>query len=537
MYEELYSNMVESIQKANKMGYTENNVIPLDKGLGALHVIGDIGRETSSEKVTRMASGVTLQTLRDMLDIAWYKGPVAFLTEPDLARGCIKLMANVNPNGDKSTSPFSYEYGYLCFRIAAIAIMLCLTEPLLDSAIEEYVSELRSGELHVLKLFARVVADFVHRQVLSAPKNKTFKERDMIVPFQEAQSLLHIIWTDRDLFLRVVLETYTPGLTGVMYLLWQMWHVGRQRSSDNELPLGVPLFDILWRYSWGMFDDQARASVALVNDIHFLRVPWIEQTHCFDMRDSKVLTDGYVRRLANPATRPHISSITAFLPFVANLAYPGSEDTSSIFAATISYLWDKVEDKQQLDGGEIGNIFVVFHLLLQLLETMPETAHSTMQTLVRKLLKTELIGLVARLIVLRRSAAYQSDDDEEDHDHQCFKKIKQLFLKLYLKIPRNIILDISTKSTGDQSRFLDYMKWCSEILGSSGANRQYCDAGGELWTLMVKVLSPGAEISTLSHSSVECYYTRCSSPVVIPSMLFICSERGKAYCSFRCQTM
>ncbi|CAE6498307.1 unnamed protein product [Rhizoctonia solani] len=411
LMQELHSNIISAAQRAN--------VLVMNKGMGALRAISNIGIEEDSQKVKSMARGVTMQTLRDALDMSWYKMTLAFLSEPEIIQGCIKLMGTVIPNGHKTASPFSYEYGYLCFRIATISIGLCLTEPLLDSAFKAAVLDLRSGRIHPLTVLADVVADSVKRNVQLSPtlkNNKAVSEGALIVPTRDVSHLLDMLWANRALFLRIIHHTYTPAITGLMYILWQLWRIGRHRaSSDGDLRIGVPLYELLRRYNLGATYDQEAALSALLFDTRFLRDLWLERSQLADAKDSQALIDGYIYRITTPATwhyRPYIRSVTPILEFVVRFAQPGVEnDVPSLFSITICFLWGDTEGKRQIVGDDIADITSIFHCLVKLLDIMPDAAHDAMRTLVQDLIRSDLLGLVAKFVVLRRSTMEQSDDE------------------------------------------------------------------------------------------------------------------------------
>lgn len=50
---------------------------------------------------------------------------------------------------------------------------------------------------------------------------------DTLVPRSDASTLLDLLWMDRKLFLKALSMTYSPGLSGIMFLLWRQWHLAR----------------------------------------------------------------------------------------------------------------------------------------------------------------------------------------------------------------------------------------------------------------------------------------------------------------------
>ncbi|CAE6431269.1 unnamed protein product [Rhizoctonia solani] len=536
LMQELHSNMLSAAQRAN--------IMPMNKGMSAIRAISNIGQENDSNKIKSMASDITLQTLRDVLDMSWYKMTLAFLTEPGLIRGCIKLMSTVIPDGHKTASPFSYEYGYLCFRIATISFDLCLTEPMLDSAFKVAAQDLRSGRIHPVVIVAGIVADSAKRIVQLSPtlkNNKPVNEAVLIVPTRDVSHLLDMLWTNRNLFLRTMLHTYTPGMTGLMYIFWQLWRIGRQRASnDSDIRIGTSLYELLRRYNLACTQDQDAALSVLLFDTQFLEDSWLERRKLIDAKDSKALIHGYIYRITTPSTwhyRPHVRSVPPVLEFVVRFAQPGAENVfSALFADTIGFLWNETEGKQQMSGDDLAGITSIFHSLLKLLDIMPDAAHQAMQTLVQELVNTDLTGLIARLIVLRRSTMEKSDD-ERVKNHQFLTKVRTFFERLGSKIPPQLLHASFAKNPDDWARYRDYLSWCSEMLGSSEHNRRYCDAGWEVWREVSKAFSQDGKTAAMTDSTIKCSYIRCSYSDLMPGMRLMCSDCGSVYCSLRCQTL
>ncbi|CAE6496483.1 unnamed protein product [Rhizoctonia solani] len=409
--QELHSNIISATQRAN--------FVPMNKGMHAIRIICQIGKEENEIKINSMARDVSLQILRDALDMSWYKLLLKFLAEPEIIRGCIKLMGTVIPDGESSASPFSYEYGYLCFRIATISFGLCLVENSLDSAFKAAVLDLRSGRLHPLEVVAEVIADSVKRIVQSSPTIKNghkMDERALMVPTRDVTKLMNLIWDNRDLFIRVVSHTYTPGMVGLMYIFWQLWRISRCReSSDGDQRLGAPLYELLRRYNLGVTSDQDVALSSLLSDTRFLRDTWLGHSELTDAKDSKALMHGYIHRISTSDTwhyKPHIFSIAPILEFVIRFAQPGAQNVFPLlFSATTRFLWSEIEGKQQIAENDIPGIISILHCFLKLFEILPDAAHCAMQNLIHDIVNSDLVGLIARLIVLRRPTTDKSDNE------------------------------------------------------------------------------------------------------------------------------
>lgn len=48
---------------------------------------------------------------------------------------------------------------------------------------------------------------------------------EVLVSRPDASMLLDMLWTDRKYFLKALTMTYSPGLSGIMFLLWRHLHL------------------------------------------------------------------------------------------------------------------------------------------------------------------------------------------------------------------------------------------------------------------------------------------------------------------------
>ncbi|KAH7325307.1 hypothetical protein B0J17DRAFT_772435 [Rhizoctonia solani] len=79
---------------------------------------------------------ITFQMLEAVLELTISPRHLHFFADPIFLGGCIRLLTQVKPEG--KLSPFSHEFGYLCFRIIAIGTGACILKVTdsLDMAIQ-----------------------------------------------------------------------------------------------------------------------------------------------------------------------------------------------------------------------------------------------------------------------------------------------------------------------------------------------------------------------------------------------------------------
>jgi hypothetical protein len=134
--------------------------------------------------------------------------------------------------------PFSYEYGYLCFKIFTISLGICLLERShkLETTITDMMSEPKADLLLVLSLHVSLlVCDEIRAAgggdrcdlILGWVRLDDHGQQDSLVPKSDVTSLLTLLWNDRKFFLKALISTHSPGLSAVIFLLWRYWNQER----------------------------------------------------------------------------------------------------------------------------------------------------------------------------------------------------------------------------------------------------------------------------------------------------------------------
>ncbi|CAE6434903.1 unnamed protein product [Rhizoctonia solani] len=90
----------------------------------AITTISDICKldqlASQSHSAEVSATRITLQMLESVLELTRFPSEFVNFALPSLTAGSLVLMSSVQP------TPFSYEYGYLCFRILVFSLNTCL---------------------------------------------------------------------------------------------------------------------------------------------------------------------------------------------------------------------------------------------------------------------------------------------------------------------------------------------------------------------------------------------------------------------------
>ncbi|CAE6473670.1 unnamed protein product [Rhizoctonia solani] len=83
------------------------NLTLIDDQMTGIRVLNDIGKENDKEITNSMARSITLKNLRDALDMAWNKGMISFLSDPEIFQETRSRFSHLatNTNASAFVSP------------------------------------------------------------------------------------------------------------------------------------------------------------------------------------------------------------------------------------------------------------------------------------------------------------------------------------------------------------------------------------------------------------------------------------------------
>ncbi|KDN33894.1 hypothetical protein RSAG8_13011, partial [Rhizoctonia solani AG-8 WAC10335] len=188
------------------------------EGLEAIGLVSQLALDVHERNSRHKSNIITLPLLESILKLTLSPNTLRHLDDPFLFSGCIHLMAMVKPLG--KPSPFSYEYGYICFRIAAISLGICMLvgNDLLDKALSTIKANPETELLFMLSVsIAQTAQVYIQRGELDGIDPAWDKLRDgpqgaNLAIDSDMFLFLETLWKDRILFLQVMKETYSPGL-------------------------------------------------------------------------------------------------------------------------------------------------------------------------------------------------------------------------------------------------------------------------------------------------------------------------------------
>ncbi|KAH7309391.1 hypothetical protein B0J17DRAFT_634384 [Rhizoctonia solani] len=204
------------------------------------------------QRISRMAEQVNyttlheeevkMQTLESFLQLTLSPRTFHHFAHAPLVSGCVRFMSSVKPEGHRS-SPFSYEFGYLCFKILTIAIGACILQWTneLDNTTSRMFSEANTG---LLLVFSDSVARAVNAKIQMATLGgqcdwvldwveEMGSRQGALVLQSDVNTILSLLWDDQELLIKAFAATYTPGPSGVLFLFWRHLHFARHLKMTN----------------------------------------------------------------------------------------------------------------------------------------------------------------------------------------------------------------------------------------------------------------------------------------------------------------
>lgn len=488
---------------------------------------------------------IHLPTLQSVLKLALSPHTIRHLARPPLIRGCLKLMSTVKQSG--KPSPFSHEYGYLCFRILTIAINVCLLErsSTLDDAIDRMLLEPKAALLqvlseHVSKVVIQAAGDGRHCDLIlgwaglegQAPEEVLMLDSDVTI-------LLDLLWTDRKDFLRALASTYSPGLSGVMLLLWRYCclegALHPDENQDRAKSLALPFCEVLWRY-WLIAPTDQEHPLRII-DHHIGKGSGLWEVTIIDLEDCRLVLRAYLDRLVpnNKVLYAPLDfrTIPMHLGFAGSFVQHGAEDMLPLlFGSTISQTWDRLLGIPQLKDAYLNNTQDIFIEFTKLLEPLRHAPHAVILQFVDTLVKNDLLDLTARIMSLLKPS---TTDAEINLNAYLFSIAETFFDIMSTVVPKELLRSTFDEVFQDWMKYRLYILWCREMPSASRQQTHHLDMCTRFWLKIAQFLQQNNNIEIVCRFPPSCNYARCPDPEGVGSQ-FACSHCVAVYCSARCQT-
>ncbi|CAE6491135.1 unnamed protein product [Rhizoctonia solani] len=266
-----------------------------------------------------------------------------------------------------------------------------------------------------------------------------------IVSRSDASTLLGMIWDDDKQFMKAMMWTYSPALSGVVYLLWAYVHY-EQYLKDHPHPdrFMIPFVDVFFRCVLCSTPDQALALsiIRLWNfqASHFWRNAPIKVRS--ELADSRLMIQAYLNQLnfgIEPIVVPRsdddsslpIEDIPDTLHFILRHYVPGCEDlVPSLVGTTIRKCWASFLNPARMFFFLTGlrGTFGWFRAFIGRLDQPSELHQSVKFQLLLQALDSDVIGLIGRVMLFVNSTPSTPKDAEDNENF--LKECENLFIEL-----------------------------------------------------------------------------------------------------------
>ncbi|EUC55283.1 hypothetical protein RSOL_107890 [Rhizoctonia solani AG-3 Rhs1AP] len=483
---------------------------------------------------------------------------------PGLASGCIALMTAIKDN--EEATPFSYEYGYLCFRILLLSLGASLLSRLGDRNLERAVELMQDPRYDIClmsDIFSAQIAWSLNTLVrtpqetgcdwaLGWEPHKSHPPYDEIISREEAKALIDILWEDRVGFLRAMRLTFIPGLAALLFLNWRYGCLEHKYANVNSHPW-KQIREIHWRCLLVITANQDDP-VSRITD-HFCVLtnfdPRKRKSLFEKSKDSRAILEAYISRLApiDPAMYDayHINRLSALLDLVTpNLEVAVEDLLPTLFKVTLDRLWEVVRGKNCTYDSAILGIALTLEQLRIMFKSLREnnlTRHAIARIL-EELVRSSILDLIASLFMLLDPDA-EENSKSDIANFNLIQTTNSMIYELSLSTPPDLLRDHFQDYTVSWFKIchhFDYLRLCIPDAEKHTERNRRRDKHYESCILMWENIFHDLEQMDNLHATREltgrCLYHQCQDPAgqgrlggfyICPRCLVAC------YCSTRCQ--
>ncbi|CUA76301.1 hypothetical protein RSOLAG22IIIB_12182 [Rhizoctonia solani] len=385
------------------------------EAINRLHVLGE---SSADPDWNDPSSCVTLSMFKSLVAYTAFPCLLLKLADPFVIRGCIKLLKSITRFG--RPSPFSYEYGYLCFRILLLVLDYCFSfvtcehETWLRNAIKPKNQLLKGGYAPML---SSAVSELIDKYMVgnSGDYYKHFLKplpwtdwytTPLIHP-QDIRTLTEIIDQDRKHFLIFSRSNYSLRLSALLFTTLQVMHHTPPTPEHDPFVQGflrvytrnlliAPGSPCGWGWQHDYVTQVAREHKSTGQPL--------------DAEDSKLVIRAYTDRLTilsdssplHPQATPHLAA--ELLQYVLPLVGDDCDSLVSLIRVTIKCMWKDMPDdpEEPVPAEVIDPCLELFENFKNLFETLGKrtdgTGASTLAAAVQALIDENINGLFERLI-------------------------------------------------------------------------------------------------------------------------------------------
>ncbi|CAE6343276.1 unnamed protein product [Rhizoctonia solani] len=377
-----------------------------------------------------VSSNISVSDLLEVLNMSRSPAGYSLFSNSRLISGCIRLMSRLPLSRGGRQAPFSYEYGYLCFRLLILALGMSLIdgrEGCSQSFMQDMATYRDMEPIYLFSLCIRgIVAEHITHSaevgdgqdiyscVLGWLRCSECPELPELVSRSDTSTLLSMIWDDEKQFTKAMLQTYSPGLSGVVYLLWRYVQYERHlKEHPHPYRFMVPFIDVFFRCILCSTPDQALA-VAMIRMANSgaLQLREIAPINIrSELADSRLMIQAFIYQLNlgistdDGETSLPIEDIPDTLHFLHSHFLPGCQDMiPELIGTTIKRCWITFLNPSRMSYFPTA-FTVTFSwcrgFIVQLRQLKPTSSNKSLKLeVLTSSMDNDLIDFIGRIMVL-----------------------------------------------------------------------------------------------------------------------------------------
>ncbi|CAE6479854.1 unnamed protein product [Rhizoctonia solani] len=527
--------------------------LSIDSEIAGLRAMKEISGLASEPHVTAPTSSadfpaIQISTLERALYLTRDPTRIHHLVDPSVVSGCIRLMKSVISQSSGFPSPFSYELGYLCFRLLIITLNACLLDRWgrLDEALAKQ-HQFPHSAAHVL--ISIEVSSAVHKQFenlvnggdcdwvlgFSTADNHRRPQQASLLLRSDIEALLDMLWDDRKMFLRALMldVPIASGLSGLLFVFSR--RVAQERDTQqNPSPLRRKLYELALRYYLVQDSSQIGPTLNVISS-NPCYGDWINTPKHVDGEDSRSIMTAFIKRISGCNDPEHLimEDASMMLRFVPLSIDASTQDLlPDVLKHMIEYGWLVLLAQDDKD-----EIRLIVHTLLPALSWLISPPHNrpyrleppTKDQIVDTIRKGDLLDWMA-------FAMYKLDPSPAAFGERSIQAMDNFFAALANTVPRSKLGSIFQDYAPEWRKFYRHLK----ATGSSvNIPCQKCyNACLQTWYQIAQSL--GFEQALYEYELTDCFNGRCPRAYTndADGPRFLCATcRNAVYCSDQCQSM
>ncbi|CAE6452573.1 unnamed protein product [Rhizoctonia solani] len=457
-------------------------------------------------------------------------------------------MQTIVTTSRKIASPLSYEYGFLCFRLLAVTVTVCLLDRW--DELDTILNANQDWDLAVHVLLSELIAPSVIDQLnalndgadcdwclgWSTPPHNC--RQLPLLPRPDALVLYHLIWNDRKMFLYVLASCPLPELSGLLFLFFRYFSDERnfRESSDREAMREI-LFELCLRYSLATTEQERQVTMPIIDAIGLDLIGyWASKPRHIDIPDSRLILNQYIKILSSGDE--HLFKSREPFDMLHLVIVSGDTYSQDLFGEvvrlTLEYTWAVLLRSEEVSVPVfLQRIFTCLFLLIVPRYDNPYRLESpTQKQIIETMRQYDILDLAARLIIHHKPSQEQSSGGDP-----ILGSVTRLFLKLSETVPQPDLARCFEGYVPEWWKVNEHLYALAyQILTpNSPAYRDHYVRCMKTWSRVAYRLGLEQAIDDFAYE--PCSNGRCPD-AHIPGGRFVCAGCAiTLYCDSRCQAM